>query len=349
MLHVLRRFLASSRLRSVLGLLCLAAAGCPRETSDGPGGSTGDGGSDGGSPSTGGGPEGGSGGGPVAGCEGPEATVQDIAGGQFGPGSKVSVNGVVVMSHKFLVSKSSSTDNCLWGAFVSAPGLDTTEENSGLLILSYGFKAEIPDGGDQSFCPRLGQDPTGDKIPDNVVPGDVLDVVGTISRFPDSPMCEAPNPPNQVGMLQLGSVCKADIVGSATPPAAAVLAGADIEGLFSTSDKTFHDAWGGVKVRIEDVGVEPQDGMVVGDFGIIKLESGVEVGDKIYYRGYSNNVCHEGPVFPDPAIVFDHVEGFHYLAFCTWGIQANDKCADFSPQSGDCTEPVCEPDFIEGE
>lgn len=325
----------------------LVASGCRDGDSDGTGASPQGGGDEGGGPSTGGGGVGGQGGGGVAGCEGPEATIEGITTGQFGPGAKVTVNGVVAMSHKFLVSKSSSTNNCLWGVFVSSPGLTQTQANSGLLILSYGFKAEIPDGGDTAFCPRLGQDPAGDKIPDNVKPGDVLDVVGTVNRFPQDPNCTPPNPPNQVGMLQLGSVCQANIVGQATPPTPKVLTPAEIQSLTSTTDQAFHDQWGGVKVRMENVGVEPQGGLVVGDFGIIKLDNGVEVGDRIYYRGYSNNVCHKAPVFTDTNIVYDRVDGFHYLAFCTWGVQTNDKCADFSPRSQDCTMATCTPDFID--
>lgn len=344
---MLHQFGLASR---VLGLsLAVSAAllvGCRDTESDATGGGTTN---SGGGPSSGGGDVGGGnvGGGAVAGCEGTETTVQGIATGEVGPGTKVGVNGVVAMSHKFLVSKSSTTDNCLWGVFVSAPGLTETEANSGLLILSYGFKAEIPEGGDTAFCPRLGQDPAGDQIPDNTAPGDVLDVIGTVSRFPDDPQCDAPNPPNQVGMLQLGSVCKATKTGTATPPTPTVLAAADIAKISSTTDEAFHDQWGAVKVRIENVGVELFEGAVVGEFGVITLANGVEVGDKIYYRGYSNNVCHEGPLFTDTEVVFDRVDGFHYLAFCSWGIQANDKCADFEPQSGDCTAATCEPDFID--
>jgi hypothetical protein len=343
MLHHLG--LASRVFGLSLAVSATLVVGCRDAESDETGG--GPPSSGGGTPSTGGGDVGGGGGGEVAGCEGAETTVQGIATGEVGPGTKVSVPGVVAMSHKFLVSKSSTTDNCLWGVFVSAPGLTETEANSGLLILSYGFKAEIPEGGDQSFCPRLGQDPAGDQIPDNTKPGDVLDVIGTVSRFPDDPQCDAPNPPNQVGMLQLGSVCKATKVGDATTPTPTTLAAADIEKISSTTDEAFHDQWGAVKVRIENVGVEPADGMVVGMYGVIKLLNGVEVGNKIYYRGYSNNVCHERPAFTDTEVVFDRIDGFHYLAFCSWGIQANDKCADFEPQSGDCTAATCEPDFID--
>lgn len=293
--------------------------------------------------------QGGNGEGGIAGCEGPEATVQEVTTGAFGQGSKVSVNGVVAMSHKWLVSHSKTSHNCLWGVFVSAPGLAETGPNTGMLVLSYGTKASIPPGETQEYCPRLGQDPTGDKIPDNVKPGDVLDLVGVVDRFPDPPECTAPDPINKIGMLQLNQVCKADVVGQTTPPTPKVLSAAEIAKISSVdeADNTFHDQWGGVKVRIENAGVTPEAGAVVGMYGIIHLANGVEVGDKIYYRGYSNNICHEGPVFSDPMMTFDRVDGFHYLSWCTWGLQTNDKCADFSPRSEDCTADVCQPDFLQ--
>ncbi len=289
----------------------------------------------------------GTGGGTVEGCEGPAATIQDITTGTVGIGAKVSVTGVVAMSQKFLVSKSSTTNNCLWGVFVSAPGITETAENTGLLILSYGTKASIPEGQTKAFCPKLGQEPVGDKIPDGTLPGDVLDVVGSVSRFPDPPMCTAPDPLNQVGMLQLSGVCSATKTGTATPPTPHLMTGADVTSLSSTTDKAFHDKWGAVKIRVENATVEPQAGMVVGDFGIIKLTNGVSVGDKVYYRGYSNNICHDGPVFTDPAMTFNSIQGFHYLNYCTWDLEPNDKCADFDPKSGDCAAATtCPPDTL---
>jgi hypothetical protein len=334
-------------LAPVLLLGLLATAVHCRSNSDGDDADDDDGaGGEGAGTNTGGGDNtGGEGVGGIAGCEGPEATVQDITTGAVGMGAKVSVNGVVAMSHKWLVSHSKTSHNCLWGVFVSAPGLTETAPNSGVLILSYGNKASIPMGQTEEFCPRLGQDETGDQIPDNIKPGDVLDVVGVVDRFPDPPMCEAPDPPNQNGMLQVNQVCKATITGTTTPPTPRVMTPDDITKISSTGDKEFHDAWGGVKVRIEDVGVTPEAGMVVGMYGIIHLANGVEVGDKIYYRGYSNNVCHEGPVFSDPNMTFERVDGFHYLNWCTWGLQTNDKCADFAPSSQDCQAATCTPDF----
>lgn len=300
----------------------------------------------------------------VVGCEGPDSTVEAVTKGEVGLGTAVTLRGVVAMSQKFLVSGSNS---CLWGVFVSAPGITETKENSGLLVLSYGTEPMIPPGGDKAFCPRLGQDPAGDKIPDNVKPGDVLDLIGTADYFPTQPNCttdndpndELPTPMNTVPMRQLSKVCSATITGTAPVPTPKVMSAVQLAQITSTSDTAFHDAWGGVKVRVENVGVVPEmmehsptpDGPVLYKFGIVKLDTGaapIEVGDKIYYRPYSNNKCHEGPTFQDPAMMFTKVDGFHYLSFCTWGLQVDDKCADFAPGSPDCMgAATCPPDMID--
>mgnify|MGYP001466706428 FL=1 len=277
--------------------------------------------------------------------------MQQITTGAVGPGVKVSVNGVVAMSQKWLVSKS-STGSCLWGVFVSAPGLTTTGPNTGLLALSYGTPAKVPEGGNTAFCPVLGVEPAGDKIPDNVKPGDVLDLVGVTAVFPNPPNCSAPNPDNQVGMLQLGQVCKAELKGTAAVPTPAVLSGADAAKLASTTDKAFHDQWGAVKVRLENVAHDSTQAAVVGDFGVIKLANGVEVGNKVSYRGYlaSSNICHASLDYDTqaPGMTFTRIDGFHYLNFCSWGLQINDKCADMAPRSEDCTADVCEPTTLPG-
>jgi len=336
--------LRSAYLPGVFVVGALATLGCRGETDTSTTSS-----STGGQSSTGGGGVGGdaagSGGG-VAGCEGPVATIDGVTTGAFGVGAKISVNGVVAMSQKFLVSKSSTSNNCLWGVFVSSPGLTETQADSGMIVLSYGTKATTGTDG-KTYCSKLGQEPVGDKIPDNVKPGDVLDLVGVVSRFPDDPQCTAPDPVNKVGMLQLGQVCKATITGTAPVPTPHTLTPTEVTSLSSTTDQAFHDKWGAVKVRTSGA-VEPQGGMVVGDFGVITLTNGVHIGDKVYYRGYSQNKCNDGPVFTDPAMTFTRVDGFHYLDYCTWGMQVDDKCADYDPQSGDCTSATCPPDMLPG-
>ena len=68
----------------------------------------------------------------------------------------------------------------------------------------------------------------------------------------------------------------------------------------------------------------------------------LQLGDKLYYRGYlkKNNACYDGPKFANAVTEFTSMEGFLYLDFCTWNLQPNDKCADLSPHSDDCTSDV---------
>jgi hypothetical protein len=290
------------------------------------------------------------------GCDGPEHTVQDVTAGTVIPGTKVTLKGVVAMSEKFLVSGSTS---CLWGVFVSAPGLTETAANTGLIALSYGTDPMIPPGQTMAFCPKEGQDPAGDKIPDDVKPGDVLDLVGVTAYY--TPNCMAPNPVNTVPMRQLGQVCSATKTGTAPIPAAHLMTGTDLAGLSSLTDSSFHDQWGGVKVRIESAAAQSSDTncpttpmacppatpCVVQNFGNILVDPGIDISDKAYYRPYdkpaqctapttASQVCHEGPTYTDTAMTFNSVEGFHYLDFCTWGITVSDKCGDMDPASPDC-------------
>ena len=84
---------------------------------------------------------------------------------------------------------------------------------------------------------------------------------------------------------------------------------------------------------------------------IVAGNPNVWFGDKMYYRGYQKDVCHSGPNYAsfDTALkagtseTFAYIEGFHYLDFCTWAIEINDRCADVSPPPDDCaaaTPPV---------
>lgn len=277
-------------------------------------------------------------------CAGPEQTISDITTGTVGPGIKVQLTGVIAMSQKFLVSKSSSSGSCLWGVFVSAPGLAETAANSGILILSYGTNAVTNDAG-QAFCPKLGQEPAGDKIPDDVAPGDELTVVGETDYFLLSQCASEPNG-STVAQRQLSKVCSVErtATGKAVPLPHKLTA-ADIAKLGDPNDTAFHDQWGGVKVQIDNITPVLQGGEVVGMYGIIQTNEGVEIHDKLYYRPYSNNKCHDGPVF-DPSVTWNSVTGFSYLDFCTWAIEPNDKCADFDPSSSDCMGALtCPPDI----
>ncbi len=319
-----------------------ASIGCRAGGSDSSGGAGGTGSST--TKATGTGSTGtGQGGGFV--CEGDEHTIQELSSGTIGKGTHVTLKSVVAMSRKFLVSGST---HCLWGVFVSAPGLSETGPNTGALALSYGTDPVVPAGGTKAFCPKIGE-VAGDKIPNDTEPGDVLDVTGQTDYFPSMPMCNAmpnqpPPPQNTVPMRQMTTVCNMVKTGTAPVPKAHVLTASEITSITSTTDAAFHDAWGGVKVSVTNTGIVPtadNPPAVVGQYGIMTLAKGsIPVGDKVYYAAYLNDTCHIGPQYVDVAINFSRVEAFHYLDFCSWGLQLADKCADISPASPDCAKAM---------
>lgn len=282
------------------------------------------------------------------------ATITDITTNKIGPSIQVSLKGVVAMSQKFLVSKSSS-GSCLWGVFVSEPGLPETKPSSGILALSYGVNASISGDAGKSFCPRLGTpDVIGDAIPDDVAPGDVLDMTGETAYFL-LPQCATQPGGSTVGEYQLSKINPGNVTRTSTKgpvPAAHKMKAAEIAKLASPTDKAFHDMWGNVKVELDTTVSEPQDdgtGMmgITDKFGHILVHDAanvaptaadkVQVGDKIFYRGYAKaaNFCYDGPKYAVATTAFTAIDGFNYLDFCTWNVQPNNKCADLSPPSSD--------------
>jgi hypothetical protein len=292
-----------------------------------------------------------------------DATVQEVTNGTVGTGVEVRLTGVIAMTRKFLVSKSSS-GSCLWGVFISAPGLTTTEEYSGVIAVSYGFPAEVPEGGTQDYCPVIElNEPAGDAFPDDVAPGDVLDIVGETDSFLLTQYCTDAGD-SQVPAKQVSQVCSVNRTSSgATLPTPATIATADLSKLGSPTDTDFHDKWGGVKVRIENVTADeahadfqPGDctggeqtivGMKDGTYdvyGTIELNEGdgLRVGNEIYYQGLMRSLgasCRGGPEFcttTGTPYSFTYIEGFNYLDFCTWTLQPAHRCNDFSPAGDGC-------------
>ncbi|EYF03531.1 hypothetical protein [Chondromyces apiculatus] len=341
-------------------ILASVMAGCQAESSSsGPGGPGGTGGSGAGTTSTstsdgggtpgtggtgnvGGGNEGGGGG--TTQPDPPDATIQDIASGVIPAGVDVTVRGAVAMSWKFLVSKGSS-GSCLWGIFLSAPGLTETAAYSGILALSYGTNAVTNEQG-QDYCPILGQAPAGDAFPDDVAPGDVLDVVGESDSFLLTTCATQPpgNNPSQIPQRQLAKVSKVTVVGTATVPEPHLLSAEDQAKLSSPTDAAFHNMWAGVKVQIQDVTRVPAPSG--GTYLYVGLGAGIpslEVTRKAWYRPLTTDVCHKDAMFSETQ-AFDSIEGFSAIDFCSWKLFPADKCADFVPPSTDCgTTTTCNP------
>lgn len=304
---------------------------------------------------------GGGAGGSAPACDGSVVTIEQItnpkAVGAVGKGSPVQVKGAVAMSQKFLVSKGSQSGTCLFGVFVSAPGLMETKEYSGIMVVSKGSDAVVDPNTNKSYCGkisnRFGEDPPpGDSIPDDIKPGDVVDVIGVADYFLLTSQCVNPTD-SKVAQRQIAYACKVEKTGTATPPTPHVFTTPeDVAKLASATDTAFHDMWGGVKVRVgvESTPVPQADpgggpGMVVvNGFGEITLAtSNLRVADKLYYRGYDKQTCYTGPMFSDLAVKWTAIDGFSYLNYCTWDIEPNNKCADFNPASEDCSGITCPP------
>lgn len=273
------------------------------------------------------------------------ATIEQITTfpeGGVGIDVAVKLTGVVAMSTKFKVSGPGSSGSCLWGVFVSSPGLTETQPNSGLMITSYGSHATTPEGGSTSYCPvpQAGQ-PAGDAIPDDVEPGDVLDIIGQTARYL-SKSCGSADAgvanPSDVEQFQLSNVESVVKTGTAAVPTPHVLSDADVATLIDGHDSDFLAKWGGVKVRASNLTTVPQAGELTDTYGHMVMTNGLLVGDKIYYVGYlkSSDACYAGPVYPSATQALAWVDGFVYLDFCTWSIDPAHKCYDLNPPSSDC-------------
>jgi hypothetical protein len=188
----------------------VAAAACRSEDDDpvpstpraGSTGVSGNGGNQSGSPGTGGNGTPGTGGtagtpgggGSAGGGAAREATLTQINNpadpNPVPLNARVSVKGLVATSQKFLVSKNA----CLWGVFATTAG-DTTQEYGSIEVVAKGAEAvtvEVPGSGGaggaggggtktELRCPTEGD--KGGKIPNDIKPGDVFDVVGFVDEF----------------------------------------------------------------------------------------------------------------------------------------------------------------------
>ena len=221
------------------------------------------------------------------------------------------------------------------------------------MIQSFGVKATKPDGSSKAFCPELGVETTGDAIPDDIKPGDVIDVV--IGKTQNFLLSQCAMQDSGVGAsvgqneVVVDAACALKKKGTATPPTPHVLTGGDVAKLADPNDMAFHQQWGGVKVRLQNAQpITQANGVIQFDgFGNFIIKgANLQVGDKIYYPGYKkSDPCHVPPVVNPPdtgSIEFTELDGFSMLDFCTWALEPDDKCGDFKPTPDDCMGASCD-------
>ncbi len=257
-------------------------------------------------------------------CHAEPVTLEQVHAGRVRDGIAVSLGELRATSQKFLLSEAKS-GSCLWGAFAS----DSERRGAGSGLLLVAFGAPHAEG---SAC-----QPGSDGLPDDLAPGDRLEVQGFLDEYAPA-ACPEVAPAWQ---LRVDVACPARRHGSAAVPEPVVIDTALADQLAAGRDRALLRAWGGALVRLEDVTArqDPEDLDAVFPFGVIELEqSALPVHSRLYYFDLSQG----GPRAPGKSPVlsyptrFDHVSGLVFLDYCSWVLGPRDPCQDLSPPSQHC-------------
>jgi hypothetical protein len=281
-----------------------------------------------------------------------EQITDPMATGHVGPKTPIKVVGAIAMSIKFLVSKGAS-GSCLWGVFLSSLNTTETGPNTGILAVSFGSMA-VAKGGGKAYCPTIEAGmPAGDAFPDDIKPGDIVDVVGQSDSYIPTTCtsADAGLGASMIPGIQISKVTQVTRTGTgATLPTPHKLTTSDLQTLSAGSDVSWLNQWGNVLVEADMVAAKDQGGSLTDNYGHMLLDvgtNGIQVGDKLYYVGYvkATDVCYAGPYYssmptPDAGLPFNSITGFVYLDYCSWSIAPRNQCFDLNPPSQDCASVV---------
>jgi UPF0271 protein len=285
-------------------------------------------------------------------CGGEEKTIQDLNKVKAPlPENRLRLKGVVATSRKFLVSPSAS--GCLWGVFVTAPGASVVEYGS-IQLVSKGSPPETTADG-KTVC-KTNQEDSG-VIPNEIQPGDALDVSGFLDEFllsqcgkPSTQDPNVNNPRPDAGQRQIKDISCLTKVGSGAVPAPAPISDAAtltaIAQGKNTDDLLYK--WSGALVQITapltskqvpETGAKYFNCSAVSGFGDINFEeTELTVGNGVYYNDLScagprdNNKRYD---FQQPT-TFASITGIVALDFCTWQVSTRSRCDDILPKSPTC-------------
>ncbi len=259
-------------------------------------------------------------------CGGEPVMLEEIHSGRVRSGVRVAVETLVASSQKFLVSEAKS-GSCLWGAMAAHPS--RVGAGSGLFVVSFG--ARHAEG---AAC-----QPGTDGLPDDLAPGDELDIEGTLDEFVPA-ACDGVAPALQ---LRVDPRCAARRGGRVDAPASALLDAATADAIATGRSAELLRGWAGALVRLEGVSAtrDDDDGDAVLPFGVMRLEqTSLELHSRIYYFDLSGG----GPRSPEKAPRFTYpasfasVSGHVFLDYCTWALGPRSTCSDFSPPGPGCAK-----------
>jgi hypothetical protein len=269
--------------------------------------------------------------GAIEGCGADPVTLDEIHSGRVRSGFAVAVHDLVASSQKFLVSEAKS-GSCLWGAFAAASG--RTGAGSGLFLVSFG--APHREG---EACT-----PGADGLPDDLKPGERLDVEGTFDDYAPA-ACDGVAPAQQ---LRVDVACPVRRGALQAEPEAAVIDHTLADRLAVGHEPQLLRDWGGALVRLEGVAAlqDADDGDAVYPFGVVRLqETALEVHSRLYYfdlRDGGPRAAAKAPHYGYPT-AFRSITGIVFLDYCTWVVAPRDRCADLSPESEGCADQARRP------
>ena len=265
------------------------------------------------------------------GCGAQRVTMAELHSGQVRGTLPVAVGPLVVSSQKFLVSEAKS-GSCLWGAFAAEPGRPGA--GSGLFLVSYG----APHAQGEACAPG------SDGLPDDLQPGESLEVEGRLDEYVPSG-CDGTAPAPQ---LRIDVACPARRVAPTELPEPVPLESALADRLAAGKDAQLLRDWSGALVRLDDVSAlqDSDDGDAVFPFGVIRLQqTALEVHSRLYYfdlSGSGPRDAAKAPHYSFPS-AFRSVTGVVFLDYCTWVLAPRDRCTDLSPSSEGCAGQVARP------
>jgi hypothetical protein len=261
-------------------------------------------------------------------CFAEPVTLEQVHAGRVREGVAVSVGELLATSQKFLLSEAKS-GSCLWAAFAAEP--ERSGAGSGLLLVSFGAPHAEGDA-----C-----QPGADGLPDDLAPGDRLEVQGFLDEYAPTACPEVA----AAWQLRVDAGCPARRVGGTDAPEPALIDVELADRLAAGRDRELLRAWGGALVRLDDVSArqDPEDLDAVFPFGVIELEqSALAIHSRLSYFDLSQG----GPRASGKAVVlshparFDHASGVVFLDYCTWALGPRDLCRDLSPPSQHCSAPA---------
>jgi hypothetical protein len=288
-------------------------------------------------------------------CTGKEATVFSANDMGTALNTKIVLKGVVATSQKFLVSQSKTSGACIWGVFVSAPGLDAVTEYSGIEVTAKGQPAVTDGSGNLGPCPT-GAD--GGPIPDDIQPGDQIDLTAYVTEFPFADFkktnCTDKGVTLNYAQRQLEvsekiAQCLAVTKGGGKIPAPKEFSDATEIGQLADGQNTgdINRKWGASLIKL--VGpftpTQPNPGDygnamdAVSKFGDIAVtQHSLLVNNTVFYTDLSGGGPKDGSkkyAYPI-STSFTSFTGIHFLDFCTWSLSIRTNCGDIDPKAADC-------------